>query len=159
MHNFIPSLLLLLHHPIFLFLFACNDALSFSFSLYCLPVFWKWFVCLQEAGRMVGRGPIILTLNIINKSSPFQFKRLINSTDTSQQGVDHPSLFLYCSVHERIETERGIIRLWQKVLIMSLLDFYLCIYFSQGLSLTVAITKMKLVHLFSLCWWYTNLLL
>ena len=56
---------------------------------------------------MVGRGPIIFTLNIINKSVLFQFKRLINATDTSQHGEDHLSL----SVHEGVEREYGIIRL------------------------------------------------
>lgn len=96
----------LLHQPIFTF-----HLLIMKLSVPLSTVFLsseKWFVSGNKEGGI--KGPTILTLNIINKSCPFQFKRLINATDTPRHGVDHLSLFF--SLHDRIETEHGIVWLY-----------------------------------------------
>lgn len=77
----------------FLFLLACNDAFSLSvlvLSFYLPGSDW----CVWREEGMVGRGRNISMLSIINESSLFQFKRLINTTNTSQCIVDNLSVSL-----------------------------------------------------------------
>lgn len=91
-----------LHHPVFSFhLPIMKRSLSLSLSPPTVFLFSsEWFVCVC-VWKQAGRGAAVLTLNIINKSSPFQFKRLINATDTSQHEVDRLSISLLCSWQDR----------------------------------------------------------